>query len=308
MTLHILRAEIAQTEKSLFGMTRGEAEQILTSEGYLFPGSSISKAFLRVLSPKQTPPSHLIPDHESAVSRHDLIDDDGATLRLARAFLAYGVDPDYARKLDGRTALMITPELASRGFKDAEALARLLIRCGADVHASHKDDLSVNCTPLVYAFRSLQINVPQLIYPTVRPSVHDCVGVTFCLLGASVEATSRSLRAHPRLYRDPGARFEVVQARILSQEENFMNRHGRRRFCEFTAEFLRLCEITVDGSLRHSLVAANLHYMTKVLTKIGLDREAVGEPEGLERSFANQSKELMFITQDAVRSRLRKLF
>ena len=77
---------------------------------------------------------------------------------------------------------------------------------------------------------------------------------------------------------------------------------------EFTAEFLRLCEITVDGSLRHSLVAANLHYMTKVLTKIGLDREAVGEPEGLERTFANQSKELMFITQDAVRSRLRKLF
>ena len=32
------------------------------------------------------------------------------------------------------------------------------------------------------------------------------------------------------------------------------------------------------------------------------------EPEGLERTFANQSKELMFITQDAVRSRLRKLF
>ena len=32
------------------------------------------------------------------------------------------------------------------------------------------------------------------------------------------------------------------------------------------------------------------------------------EPEGLERTFANQSKELMFITQDAVRSRLRKLY
>ena len=57
-------------------------------------------------------------------------------MRLAQAFLAYGVDPDYARKLDGRTALMITPELASRGFKDAEALARLLIRCGADVQMS----------------------------------------------------------------------------------------------------------------------------------------------------------------------------
>ena len=97
---HALRAEVAQTERRLFGMTRGEAEQILRSEGYLFPGSSISKAFLRVLSPKHTPPSDLIPDHESAFSRLDLIYDDGATLRLARAFLAYGVDPDYARKLD----------------------------------------------------------------------------------------------------------------------------------------------------------------------------------------------------------------
>ena len=91
---HALRAEVAQTERSLFGMTRGEAEQILRSEGYLFPGSSISKAFLRVLSPKHTQPSDLIPDHESAFSRLDLIYDDGATLRLARAFLAYGVDPE----------------------------------------------------------------------------------------------------------------------------------------------------------------------------------------------------------------------
>ena len=46
---HALQAEVEQTERLVFGMTRGEAEQILTSEGYLFPGSSISKAFLRVL-------------------------------------------------------------------------------------------------------------------------------------------------------------------------------------------------------------------------------------------------------------------
>ena len=48
---HALQAEVEQTERDLFGMTRGEAEQILRSEGYLFPGSSISKAFLRLLSP-----------------------------------------------------------------------------------------------------------------------------------------------------------------------------------------------------------------------------------------------------------------
>ena len=38
-------------------------------------------------------------------------------------------------------------------------------------------------------------------------------------------------------------------------------------------------------------MAANLHYMTKVLTKIGLDCDAVGEPGGLEReAFAAPSK------------------
>ena len=46
---HALQAEVEQTERLAFGITRGEAEHILTSEGYLFPGSSISKAFLRVL-------------------------------------------------------------------------------------------------------------------------------------------------------------------------------------------------------------------------------------------------------------------
>lgn len=54
--------------------------------------------------------------------------------------------PDYARKLDGRTALMITPELASAGWDDAEALADLLIKSGADVHAT----CNHGCTPLAY--------------------------------------------------------------------------------------------------------------------------------------------------------------
>ena len=59
----------------------------------------------------------------------------------AKAFLACGVDPDYRSLVglaDGRTALMLTPQLASEGFDDAEALALLLIKCGADVDAIDK--------------------------------------------------------------------------------------------------------------------------------------------------------------------------
>ena len=47
----------------------------------------------------------------------------------------------------------------------------------------------------------------------------------------------------------------------------------------------------------------NFHYMTKVVTRIGLDREAVGEPEGGERAFAfaDRSKQMTFLAQDCIR-------
>ena len=282
--------------RDVFGMTRGEAEQILRSEGYLFPGSSISKAFLRVLSPMLTPPSHLIPD-ESAVSRRDLGDDDGATLRLARAFLAYGVEPDYARRSTGKTALMLAPELACAGWDNAEDLIVLLIKCGADVHAT----CNHGRTPLVYAFRSLQMNKNRLDFPSYRSSGAFCVGVAFYLMCVSLAMTRRLLRANWSLYRDPEANFAAMQAGLLSQEEKFMTLHGHDLqgfepgFCEITVEYLRVWEIDP--------LVLNFHYMTKVVTRIGLDREAVGEPEDGERAFAfaDRSKQMTFLAQDCIR-------
>ena len=44
----------------------------------------------------------------------------------------------------------------------------------------------------------------------------------------------------------------------------------------------------------------------KVLTQVGLDREAVGEPEGGERVFAN-FKQVMFMAQLLIRRTLWKL-
>ena len=93
-----------------------------------------------------------------------------------------------------------------------------------------------------------------------------------------------------------------------------MTRYTRYAFCEITERYFGIIGSDMFSTMSTGydfdklLPMLHLHFMTKVLTSIGLDHEAVGEPEGLERTFANQSKELMFITQDAVRSRLRKLF
>ena len=66
-------------------------------------------------------------------------------------------------------------------------------------------------------------------------------------------------------------------------------------FCEITVEYLRVWEIDP--------LVLNFHYMTKVVTRIGLDREAVGEPEGRERAFAfaDRSKQMTFLAQDCMR-------
>ena len=55
-----------------------------------------------------------------------------------------------------------------------------------------------------------------------------------------------------------------------------MARHGldlqgfEPGFCEITVEYLRVWEIDP--------LVLNFHYMTKVVTRIGLDREAVASP------------------------------
>ena len=138
-----------------------------------------------------------------------------------------------------------------------DKLASLLIRCGADVHAT----CNHGSTPLVYAFESLQINSGRPGNDTNIPFA-SLVGLTFYLLAASVAATSAD--------RDPEARFAAIQARLLSQERNFMARHGHglTRFCEITEDLLIVFE--------YAPFLLNFHFMTKVLTTFGLDRKAVG--------------------------------
>ena len=187
--------------------------------------------------------------------------------------------------------------MAADLWKDAESLAVLLLSSGADVHAT----CNHGYTPLVYAFRSLEMNKNRLDFPSYRDSGAFCVGVAFYLMVVSLSTTRRSLRANWSLYRDPEANFAAMQAGLLSQEEKFMARHGldlqgfEPGFCEITVEYLRVWEIDP--------LVLNFHYMTKVVTRIGLDREAVVEPEGRERAFAfaDRSKQMTFLAQDCMR-------
>ena len=75
-----------------------------------------------------------------------------------------------------------------------------------------------------------------------------------------------------------------------------MEMQGRSRvLSEITMEYLGVWEIDP--------LVLNFHYMTKVVTRIGLDREAVGEPEDGERAFAfaDRSKQMTFLAQDCIR-------
>ena len=323
-----LRAEVEQTEKRLYRMTRSEAAYTLCMAIEDFPAvpsklgeytlSMMNEAFLRTIT------GELFLLHY------------GEPLMVAKAFLAYGVDPNYARRADGKTALHLTPELASQGFDEAEGLALLLIECGADVHATcHR-----GCTPLVYAFSSLQL-LAMLLAPRAngvgtpffrmmvqrsfaREESEDRRAATFCayvaavIMEESMAAQCRSLRrAHPRLYRDFDSRFDLVQAWIQSQENTFMSGRGYKRreerlvnrgytesFCDITGRYLRLMS---TGVPEFDALMIQLHCWMKVLTQVGLKREAVGEPEGGERALTDSSfKRIMFLAQDSIREIVQK--
>ena len=60
----------------------------------------------------------------------------------------------------------------------------------------------------------------------------------------------------------------------------------------------------IEGRRLQTRIEPNIEM--KVLTQVGLDREAVGEPEGGERVFAN-FKQVMFMAQLLIRRTLWKL-
>ena len=129
---------------------------------------------------------------------------------------------------------------------------------------------------------------------------------------AQVAATNRSLRAHRELYRDPETRFDAVQAQLLSQEKVFVSRYdwygGHETFCELTERYLAILtqDMMTTGVFiyHHKLIPMlHLHYETKILTSIGMDRKVAGEqPE----CRADVLKEMMFMIQDHIRKMLQK--
>ncbi len=83
-----------------------------------------------------------------------------------------------------------------------------------------------------------------------------------------------------------------------------MRRHGyTESFCEITEQYLRIMS---TGVVEFDCLMVELHCRMKVLTQVGLDPEAVGEPEGGERVFAN-FKQVMFMAQLLIRRTLWKL-
>ena len=95
-----LLADIERTERALYGLTRLEAKEVLIDNAEVLNASATrrdaNEAYL----------IHVRDWHENC---------DPNNLLTVRAFLACGVDPDYATMEDnGRTALMMTPWLARR--------------------------------------------------------------------------------------------------------------------------------------------------------------------------------------------------
>ena len=98
---------------------------------------------------------------------------------------------------------------------------------------------------------------------------------------------------------------------FLSQEQKMWSPHARGycSFCSVTGRYLSI-ELGPEGNA----LMLELHCLMKVLTRIGLDRKAVGEPEGHERAFAKLGgghggialKQAMFMVQDHIREGFRK--
>ena len=90
-----------------------------------------------------------------------------------------------------------------------------------------------------------------------------------------------------------------------------MTRYTRYTFCEITERYLAiigsaLMSTYIPGEgldFKNLFPVLHLHYMTKILTSIGLDREAVGVQ--LE-CRADVLKETMFMIQDHMRKILQR--
>ena len=88
------------------------------------------------------------------------------------------------------------------------------------------------------------------------------------------------------------------------REERLVNRGYTESFCDITGRYLRLMS---TGVPEFDALMIQLHCWMKVLTQVGLKREAVGEPAGGERALTDSSfKRIMFLAQDSIREIVQK--
>ena len=99
--------------------------------------------------------------------------------------------------------------------------------------------------------------------------------------------------AYRAKYRDAGSICALADLRV--EDDGVARASGR---------YLRLMS---TGIPEFDALMIQLHCWMKVLTQVGLKREAVGEPEGGERALTDSSfKRIMFLAQDSIREIVQK--
>ena len=129
--------------------------------------------------------------------------------------------------------------------------------------------------------------------------------------------------AYRAKYGDAGSICAIADLRVEDEGVASASLSGLpddlwRRICAFArpAKCARALGryLSIELGPEGNALMLELHCLVKVLTEIGLDRKAVGEPEGHERAFAKLGgghggialKQAMFMVQDHIREGLRK--
>ncbi len=238
-----LRAEIEQTERNLFGITRGEAEKMLV-EKCLMRGAGKSRTEASESLNYLLETSKVMADNPASW----LTDD------VARWYLAYGADPNallFGVPLLVRVAQLVA---SSETSSDPMALAKLLIAAGADPNATDGNGLSALAT----CYQNLMVWFEQRDWETaVRSSK-----LTGELIGFLIATTYDQMHV-------PGTRgqgFDVLHPQIRKQEEALPG----LTYLDVTSRYLRFFDETagdIPGGNRFVAEIVTIHHATTLFSK-----------------------------------------